>query len=246
MESKNGLLAPEKIKDSLDEVAKYDPEFRFRQLSDFTLKLAFAMTLILSIFHIYTAGFGVLQEWRHRAFHLAFVLPLVFLFYSIRKEGTEGKKYFVYDLIYSSIGSSLLATMFREIFSLSLSPTVFLVIISFLLILYFKRREFLGGRIIVYPDFLLFTLLIGGFIYSMFIGFTHFDFAGCFRDINVPLVFWSIFLFGTFLSIFLLFVIQWTRSLVAIIRGKVFKYDQDNILMSFLHSFLPLYPFTFS
>jgi TRAP transporter 4TM/12TM fusion protein len=229
MESKNSLLAPEKIKDSLDEVAKYDPEFRFRQLSDFTLKLAFAMTLILSIFHIYTAGFGVLQEWRHRAFHLAFVLPLVFLFYSIRKEGTEGKKYFVYDLIYSSIGSSLLATMFREIFSLSLSPTVFLVIISFLIILYFKRREFLGGRIIVYPDFLLFTLLIGGFIYAMFVGLAHFDFAGCFRDINVPLVFWSIFLFGTFLSIFLLFFIQWTRSLVAIIMGIGFNYKPDNI-----------------
>jgi len=62
----------------LEKIAQYDPELRFRQLTGITLKLAFAMTLVLSLFHIYTAGFGVLQEWRHRAFHLSFVLPLVF------------------------------------------------------------------------------------------------------------------------------------------------------------------------
>ena len=73
----------------MDTISKYDPEFRFRQFAGITAKLTFVMTLILSIFHIYTAGFGVLQEWRHRAFHLAFVLPLVFFFYSIRKDRTD-------------------------------------------------------------------------------------------------------------------------------------------------------------
>ena len=55
--------------EDIDEIAKYDPELRFRKLSGIALKLMYAMTLVLSIFHIYTAGFGVLQEWRHRAFH---------------------------------------------------------------------------------------------------------------------------------------------------------------------------------
>ena len=80
------------------EVRKWDPEMRFRDLSGLTLKLVFAMTLVLSIFHIYTAGFGVLQEWRHRAFHLAFVLPLVYLFYTIRTDGANQKKHLFHDL----------------------------------------------------------------------------------------------------------------------------------------------------
>ena len=79
-----------KVVEDIDEIAKYDPELRFRRLSGIALKLMYAMTLVLSLFHIYTAGFGVLQEWRHRAFHLAFVLPLVFFLYTMRKSGTEG------------------------------------------------------------------------------------------------------------------------------------------------------------
>ena len=118
--------APETLKDAtpvtghvvedIDEIAKYDPELRFRRLSGIALKLMYAMTLVLSIFHIYTAGFGVLQEWRHRAFHLAFVLPLVFFLYTMRKEKTEGKKSLIYDLIYAAIGSAILTTMCRELF----------------------------------------------------------------------------------------------------------------------------------
>ena len=64
----------------IDVISKYDPELRFRKLTGITLKITIIMTQILSIFHIYTAGFGVLQEWRHRAFHLAFVLPLVYFY----------------------------------------------------------------------------------------------------------------------------------------------------------------------
>ncbi len=215
--------------DNIEEIAKYDPEFRFRKLSGITLKLAFAMTLILSIFHIYTAGFGVLQEWRHRAFHLAFVLPLVFLFYSIRKSGTEAKKYLVYDIIYALIGSSVFATLFREIFELSTSMTVSLAAGWFLFILYFKRREFFANRILAYFDFFVLTFMIGGVAYGSYLGYHYIHFAGSFRDPNVTLVFWSILLFGIFLSIALLFVIQWIKASFAIIRGKTFRYDHDDI-----------------
>jgi len=217
------------VADNIEEIAKYDPEFRFRKLSGITLKLAFAMTLILSIFHIYTAGFGVLQEWRHRAFHLAFVLPLVFFFYSIRKSGTESKKYLVYDIIYALIGSSVFATLFREIFELSASMTASLAAGCFLFILYFKRREFFANRYIAYFDFFVLTFMIGGFAYGSYLGYHHIHFAGSFRDPNVKLVFWSILLFGIFLSIALLFVIQWIKASFAIIRGKSFRYDHDDI-----------------
>ena len=117
---KESIPVAEKVVEDIDEIAKYDPEMRFRRLSGIALKLMYAMTLVLSTFHIYTAGFGVLQEWRHRAFHLSFVLPLVFFLYTMRKSGTEGKKHLIYDLIYAAIGSALLTTMCREIFHLEL------------------------------------------------------------------------------------------------------------------------------
>ena len=50
------------IDENVEVISKYDPEMRFRKLSGLSLKLVFAMTIVLSIFHIYTAGFGVLQE----------------------------------------------------------------------------------------------------------------------------------------------------------------------------------------
>jgi len=141
-----GLPETGHVVENIDEVAKYDPELRFRRLSGIALKLMYAMTLILSIFHIYTAGFGVLQEWRHRTFHLAFVLPLVFFLYTIRKDKGEGKKFFLYDLVYGAVGSALLTTMCRELFHLSAVSAWMLAVAAFLLCFYFKRREFLPDR----------------------------------------------------------------------------------------------------
>jgi TRAP transporter 4TM/12TM fusion protein len=43
--------------------------------------------LLLSVFHYYTAGFGLLQEVTHRGVHLAFVLGLIFLVFPARKAG---------------------------------------------------------------------------------------------------------------------------------------------------------------
>jgi len=213
----------------IDEIGKYDPEFRFRQFSGVAAKLAFIMTLILSLFHIYTAGFGVLQEWRHRAFHLAFVLPLVYFFYSIRKSDTETKRYLIYDVMYALIGSSVSTVLFRDIFNLSHALSMAVAVGSFSFIIYFKRREFLRNRFLIVFDFVILTCMIGSLVYGAYLGYTfiHFDIA--FRDPNATLVFWSILLFGIFLSITILFVIQWLRALFAIVKGTSFRYDADDI-----------------
>ena len=217
------------IDEDVEEVAKYDPEMRFRNLSGLSLKLVFAMTLVLSIFHIYTAGFGVLQEWRHRAFHLAFVLPLVFMFYSIRKEGTDQKKHLIYDLVYASIGTSLLATMLCEILELTILQTLATAVISFLFILYFKRREFLSDRLSLLVDLPLFTLMVAGLGGLIFFGARHIDFGYAFKDINATLLFWSIFLFASFFALSLLFLSQWLYIFSsALKRGKT-NYIHDNI-----------------
>jgi TRAP transporter 4TM/12TM fusion protein len=218
-----------KIVEDIDTIAKYDPELRFRRLSGLALKLMYAMTLILSIFHIYTAGFGVLQEWRHRTFHLAFVLPLVFFLYTMRKSKAEGKKYLAYDILYGITGSALVTTMCRELFSLSPITSSILALATFLLCLYFKRRDYLPDRIVAWIDFPVFTAMILGIVYILYLEFSDLHFLTWFEDLNVALVFWGFFLLGIFLSILALFVLQWIMGIRMIFSGRAIRYDHDNI-----------------
>ncbi len=59
-----------------------DPEISFRKLAPGPGMLVSALLLILSGFHYYTAGFGLLEETTHRGVHLAFVIGLIFLVFS--------------------------------------------------------------------------------------------------------------------------------------------------------------------
>ena len=49
---------------------KFDPEMRFRPLTTRAATLVGALLILLSCFHFYTAGFGLLQEVTHRGVHL--------------------------------------------------------------------------------------------------------------------------------------------------------------------------------
>ena len=64
---------------------KFDPEMRFRPLVPPATWIVAALLVVLSCFHYYTAGFGLLRETTHRGVHLAFVLGLVFLVFPARK-----------------------------------------------------------------------------------------------------------------------------------------------------------------
>jgi TRAP transporter 4TM/12TM fusion protein len=64
---------------------KFDPELRFRPLGAAWATIVGALLIALSLFHYYTAGFGLLQEITHRGVHLAFVLGLIFLVFPHRK-----------------------------------------------------------------------------------------------------------------------------------------------------------------
>ncbi len=232
----------------METVATYDPELRFRRLTGITLKLVFFMTLVLSIFHIYTAGFGVFQEWRHRAFHLAFVLPLVYFLYSMRKDRIREVRYLVYDIIYGTIGASIVSALFREVADLSGYATIVLFVVSFLLIIYFKRREFLTSRVFVYGDFVIFTLMIGVLFFGASLVLRHMHLGEAFENSGISLLFWSVFLFGVFFSTILLFAVQWIQAVFAMIRGGTFGYTQDHIpyfdvFFAILSSFISVYIF---
>ena len=50
---------------------KFDPEMRFRPTVPPALQIVKWLLIILSAFHFYTAGFGLLRETTHRGVHLA-------------------------------------------------------------------------------------------------------------------------------------------------------------------------------
>ncbi|WDP93123.1 MAG: TRAP transporter permease [Desulfobacter sp.] len=62
-------------------VKKYDAESNFRNIGGITAKITGVLCIVLSLFHVYTAGFGLLNEVMHRTVHLTLVLGLVFLIF---------------------------------------------------------------------------------------------------------------------------------------------------------------------
>ncbi len=61
---------------------KFDPEMRFRPVVPPAVSLVKWLLITLSVFHYYTAGFGLLRETTHRGVHLAFVLGLIFIVFA--------------------------------------------------------------------------------------------------------------------------------------------------------------------
>ncbi|WP_191083604.1 TRAP transporter permease [Roseococcus microcysteis] len=58
-----------------------DSELRFRDLSGLAAPIVSAALVALSVFHYWTAGFGIMTEHWHKAIHLAAVLALVFIMF---------------------------------------------------------------------------------------------------------------------------------------------------------------------
>jgi TRAP transporter 4TM/12TM fusion protein len=68
---------------------KFDPEMRFRPTLPPATVIVKWLLIILSGFHFYTAGFGLLRETTHRGVHLAFVLGLIFLVFAATKSDSS-------------------------------------------------------------------------------------------------------------------------------------------------------------
>ncbi len=68
---------------------KFDSEIRFRPLAPFAARLVGVLLVALSVFHYYTAGFGLLSEVLHRGIHLSFVLGLIFLVFPFSRKGYD-------------------------------------------------------------------------------------------------------------------------------------------------------------
>ncbi|RXT07219.1 TRAP transporter permease [Ammoniphilus sp. CFH 90114] len=71
-------------------IKKYDNESNYREFRQgFWRYVVFALAVGLSLFHLYTAGFGQLLAIKQRAIHLGLVLMMVFLIYPMRKKSNQ-------------------------------------------------------------------------------------------------------------------------------------------------------------
>ena len=68
---------------------KFDSEIRFRPLAPTAGYLVGVLLVVLSLFHYYTAGFGLLRETTHRGVHMAFVLALIFFVFAATPRGQK-------------------------------------------------------------------------------------------------------------------------------------------------------------
>lgn len=72
--------------DAVDQlIEQYDPESNFRRLAGLAAMFVTIVSVSLSGWHVYTAGFGLHNEIAHRAIHLSVVLGLCFLVFPRQK-----------------------------------------------------------------------------------------------------------------------------------------------------------------
>jgi TRAP transporter 4TM/12TM fusion protein len=99
-ERQNVAVTPKDSGIDFDELMrKYDTEARFRTPAGLQMKLILALTVAMSAFHFYTAGFGLLAAQKQGAVHIAFALALVFLLYPAKSGLSKGGNIPIYDMI---------------------------------------------------------------------------------------------------------------------------------------------------
>ena len=80
---------------------KYDPKTDYRQYTGIAAILVSLIAVSLSLFHLYTAGFGILLALKQRAVHLGFIFTLIFLLYPALRHKKENKFILAIDLIFA-------------------------------------------------------------------------------------------------------------------------------------------------
>src|SRR5688572_31822936 len=68
---------------------EFDTEVRFRPVLPPASWIVAGLLFILSCFHFYTAGFGLLRETTHRGIHMAFVIGLIFLVFALNRSKAD-------------------------------------------------------------------------------------------------------------------------------------------------------------
>ena len=169
------LRNDEEIEEMLEEEAVVDAEALLQDLDKEVggqrslvgpiATLVFLIAVAMSIFHLYTAGFGILLAMKQRAIHLTFALVLAFFLYPASKK-LKGKEGFpLYDWIFVAISLAIgvyLLIEFESIIFRAGSPNtldLFMGVLAILIVLEATRRTigwelpFIASLFIIYAYF---------------------------------------------------------------------------------------------
>lgn len=95
-------------------VREYDSESNFRRLVGPTAIFVTIASVALSLFHVYTAGFGLLNEVMHRTIHLTFVMGLIFLVFP-RKRAHPTPRLWADSLIFAAFYLYILYDLYQAL-----------------------------------------------------------------------------------------------------------------------------------
>lgn len=224
---KKSLLEDEQldIKRQEELIAELEPESRYRKLTPPAEKVSIVLCIILSLFHIYTAGFGVLQEYEHRAFHLTFVLCLIFVCYSIRRREPPRRKSIVQSSLYGILGGALFSMMIGNVLDFSpFQQIVTWAVLGFCLF-YFKERVYLPSGMMPPVDLAISVLGLG--VVAYFLQMVIPALGQVRQTSGWPLILWGV---GAFSTVTIVFAWQAVNSFRWCMRGPGnFRLNRDQI-----------------
>ena len=203
----------------------FDPEMRFRALKGMAAKVVLIMCLILSLFHIYTAGFGVLQEWKHRCFHFAFVLSLVFLVFPTRKANIKNlTTTWVYEVLFSTMAGTILALGLQSVFKLHAAVAWLIFAIGFYLAFAMKTRDLWSSKVVPRLDLTASGIGLVVFLYGVYAILRNWgDYVG---ESSMGFVVWTFCILAAMAAP----LIYMFYDSLRILKGqKAFVYDRQQI-----------------
>ncbi len=101
--SSQELMSIETENVDMEAIKAMDNESNYRKLKGKAGMMITAIAVSMSLFQLYTSGFGLLQARLQRSIHLAFAMALIFLLFPGSKKSPKGK-FTAIDMIWAAVG----------------------------------------------------------------------------------------------------------------------------------------------
>lgn len=135
---RGGDLLKEQIGDvNLEDIKELDKESNYRRLVGWAGGLILVISVAMSLFQLYTSGFGLMQARMQRAIHLAFAMSLIFLLFPATKKSPKNK-FTVIDVLFAVVGVAVnlyIVFNFESLAYRSGAPTTLDIIMAILAVI---------------------------------------------------------------------------------------------------------------
>lgn len=159
----NGAAEVISERQSEEILQKFDTESRFRnRLTPVCDRIWKVIAIVMSLFHLYIAGFGTMPVTQQRILHLMFAMTLVFLLYPARKKSPRGC-FSIFDTICAATAVAVNLYLYINVDAIALRNgkiekiEVILGIMMILLLLEATRRCLGNGLMIIAVCFIAYA-----------------------------------------------------------------------------------------